>query len=131
MCMAGSSSKIDLCTNFSYRDQILTFAPWHHSAGRCGVPFSMVVMTVSYLLTLNKVEWNLLHVHLQIESTDDFSFVLPSHICLCLQVKMGVIWTVAVCSLVEVANLLRALAASTLGQSLPWWWRQQVPLKHR
>lgn len=26
MCMAGSSSKIDLCTNFSYRDQILTFA---------------------------------------------------------------------------------------------------------
>lgn len=27
MCIAGSSSKIDLCTNFSYRDQILSFAP--------------------------------------------------------------------------------------------------------
>ncbi|KAJ9595991.1 hypothetical protein L9F63_012812 [Diploptera punctata] len=27
MCLAGSSAKIDLCTNFSYRDQILSFAP--------------------------------------------------------------------------------------------------------
>ncbi|GLH02264.1 hypothetical protein R5R35_002818 [Gryllus longicercus] len=26
LCIAGSSSKIDLCTNFSYRDQILSFA---------------------------------------------------------------------------------------------------------
>jgi len=34
MCMAGSSCKIDLCTNFSYRDQILTFAPWSNSTGR-------------------------------------------------------------------------------------------------
>lgn len=25
MCLAGSSSKIDLCTNFSFRDQILSF----------------------------------------------------------------------------------------------------------
>ncbi|XP_063239066.1 THO complex subunit 6 [Bacillus rossius redtenbacheri] len=27
MCLAGSSSKIDVCTNFTYRDQIISFAP--------------------------------------------------------------------------------------------------------
>ncbi|KAJ8872615.1 hypothetical protein PR048_026221 [Dryococelus australis] len=27
MCLAGSSSKIDVCSNFTYRDQVLSFAP--------------------------------------------------------------------------------------------------------
>jgi len=44
MCMDGFSSKIDLCTNLSYFDQIRTFASRFNSTGRWIVPFYSITM---------------------------------------------------------------------------------------
>nr|CAD7589232.1 unnamed protein product [Timema genevievae] len=38
MCLAGSSNKIDLCTNFSYRDQVLSFSPYIKPSTRVDYP---------------------------------------------------------------------------------------------
>jgi hypothetical protein len=59
-------------------------------------------------------------------------YLVGFEVLMAVSMKMAVFWVVVLCSLVEVYRRFRGTCRlHHQGDSSPWWWRQQVPLKHR